>query len=68
MHKWLRLYFDNIINLNRLSFEELIWKKNSAQKSKAIGEILKAFRIEPIGIDCNTHKEFYDKLIANYLK
>lgn len=59
---------DNLIDLNRLTIDEILWRKNSAQKSKAIGEVLKAFRIEPIGIECNTHKEFYDKLINNYLR
>lgn len=54
---------DSFKNIN-----ELIRKKNSSQKSKAIGEVLKAFRIEPIAIECNSHQEFYNKLIADYLK
>ena len=57
----------NLIDLNKFTIDEIIWKKNSAQKSKAIGEVLKAFIIKPIAIDCNSHKEFYDKLIENYL-
>jgi len=58
-------------NLNALKLhsnnDEMIWKKNSFQKSKAIGEVMKAFKIETIAIECNTHKEFYDKLITDYL-
>lgn len=64
-----KLNGENLIDIDKnLNLEDLIWKKNSSQKSKAIGEILKAFRIEPIAIECKSHKEFYEKLIANYLK
>lgn len=64
-----KLNGENLIDLDSLkNIDDLIWKKNSSQKSKAIGEVLKAFRIEPIAIECNSHKEFYDNLIADYLK
>lgn len=63
-----KLNGDNLIDLNKLTIDEIIWRKNSAQKLKAIGEVLEAFQIEPIGIECNTHEEFYEKLIDNYLK
>jgi hypothetical protein len=62
-----KLNGENLVDLNRLTIDEIIWRKNSAQKSKAIGEVLKAFKIEPIAIECNSHEEFYDKLIDNYL-
>lgn len=63
-----KLNNDSQIELNKLHIDEIILKKNSAQKSKAIGEVLKAFGIEPVGIECNSHEEFYDKLIDVYLK
>lgn len=62
-----KLHTDGLIDLNRLTIDEIIWKKNSALKSKAIGEVLKAFQIEPIGIECDNYKEFYEKLIDKYL-
>ena len=63
-----KLKSDNSIALNNLNIDEIIWRKNSAQKSKAIAEVLKAFEIKAIEIECDTHEEFYEKLIDNYLK
>jgi len=62
-----KLNGENLIDLNSLTIDEIIWRKNSFQKSKAIGEILKAFRVEPIAIECDSYKEFFDKLISDYL-
>jgi hypothetical protein len=49
------------------NIDDLIRKKNSYQKSKAIAEVLQAFQVIPISIECDSHAEFYDKLISNYL-
>lgn len=63
-----KLNGENLIDINSLkSIDDLIWKKNYTQKSKAIGEVLKAFSIIPIEIECKTHIEFYEKLLTEYL-
>lgn len=49
------------------SIDEIIRKKNNIQKSKAIAEILDAFEVKPIPIGCNSFRDFYSKLIHNYL-
>jgi hypothetical protein len=40
---------------------------NSLQKTKAIGEVLKAFNVVLVPIDCDSFKQFYDKAIDRYL-
>jgi len=46
---------------------DLIKKRNSVQKSKAIAEVLQAFQVTPIPIECDSYPDFYDKLISDYL-
>jgi hypothetical protein len=50
----------NIDELNNLN--KLIEKKNSVQKSKAIAEVLKAFKVEPRPIQADSYEDFYEKL------
>jgi hypothetical protein len=46
---------------------DLIKKRNSVQKSKAIAEVLQAFQVTPISIECDSYTDFYEQLISNYL-
>ena len=56
------------ININELnSLDKLIEKKNSVQKSKAIAEVLKAFKVEPKPIQCDSYTDFYEKLTSTDL-
>ena len=48
-------------------FNDIIKKRNSVQKSKAIAEVLQAFQVTPISIECDNYTEFYDKIITDYL-
>jgi hypothetical protein len=56
----------NINEINNL--DKLIEKKNNLKKTKAIAEVLKAFKVEPMAIFCNSYTDFYDKLTNEYLK
>ncbi|MCH8535820.1 MAG: SIR2 family protein [Flavobacteriaceae bacterium] len=56
------------IDINHFSdLDELIIKKNSIQKAKAIAEVLKAFKVHPKPIECDSYKDFYNKLSNNHL-
>jgi hypothetical protein len=65
----IRFYYPRIngedqVNINQLdNFEKLIEKKNSIKKAKAIAEILKAFKVDPMPIQSNSYEDFYDKFI-----
>ncbi|MBT8244746.1 MAG: hypothetical protein HKP48_07690 [Winogradskyella sp.] len=50
----------NIDELNNLN--KLIEKKNSVQKSKAIADVLKAFKVKPRPIQSNSYEDFYDNV------
>lgn len=55
---------DNILSLNpNLTLNEIVRKKNSLDKAKAIAEVLKSFEVNPMPIVCNGYKDFYDKYI-----
>jgi hypothetical protein len=57
---------DEIININEINnLNRILDKLNSAKKAKAIAEVLKAFRVEPVPIECDTYQEFYSKFIEN---
>ena len=49
------------------AFEMIIEIKNRLAKSKAISELLKAFHVTTISIECDSFKDFYDKLIVYHL-
>ncbi|MEK0338303.1 MAG: hypothetical protein QQN41_12800 [Nitrosopumilus sp.] len=55
----------NIKGTNNL--DKLIEKKNNVQKSKAIAEVLKAFKVEPKPIQCDSYTDFYEKLTSTEL-
>ncbi len=56
------------INLQELNnIDDIIKKKNTFMKSKAISELLNAFYVEPKEIECNSYEDFYDKLISKEL-
>lgn len=51
------------IELNNVNIDEIVTKQNSVHKNKAIAEVLKAFKVEPIQIKADTYKEFYNIFI-----
>lgn len=52
----------NQINIDvKINLNKLIEKKNSVQKSKAIAEVLKAFKVEPRPIQADSYMDFYEK-------
>lgn len=58
----------NTFNLSQnLNLDELSTKIASIKKSKGIGQILSAFNVELVSIECDWYDEFYEKLIENYL-
>lgn len=58
----------NQINIDEISnLDKLIEKKNSLQKSKAIAEVLKAFKVEPKPIQADSYTDFYEKLTSRDL-
>ena len=57
-----QINMDELNNLNKL-----IEKKNSVQKSKAIAEVLKAFKVEPRAIQADSYEDFYYKLTSREL-
>lgn len=44
------------------SLEDLENYKNENEKGKAIGDVLKAFQVDVISLECNTHEDFYEQL------
>ncbi|MFH6770267.1 SIR2 family protein [Gaetbulibacter aquiaggeris] len=53
------------ININdQDAFKKLIQKMNMAKRTKAIGDVLKSFKVNPKPIPCNTYNEFYDEFIS----
>lgn len=67
----IRYFYPIIENKNVISTyitnEESVKKKNSNKKSKAIAELLNAFKVDTFEIRCNSYEEFYDKFIlGNY--
>lgn len=65
-------YFYPIIENNNvasadITIEESVKKNNSNKKSKAVAELLIAFKVDTFEIRCNSYEEFYDKFIlGNY--
>lgn len=59
---------NNSIDITAPDALEVMRKKlNAKDKSKAVAEVLEAFKVIPQPIKCNSHKDFYDQLITNYL-
>lgn len=64
----IRFFYPRINGADQISMDELnnlnklIEKKNGVQKSKAIAEVLKAFKVEPRPIQADSYEDFYDKL------
>lgn len=57
---------DNTFNFNQsISFNEMVKKKNSFDKAKAIADVLKSFKVNPKPIVCNSHRDFYNKFLNN---
>ena len=56
---------ENIIDFNNFDINRLIKKKNSFNKSKAIADVLKSFKVNPISIQCLDYKDFYDEFIID---
>lgn len=48
-------------------FEKAVKKLNGTNKLKAIAELLWAFGVEIVEVDCESYEEFYDKLLLRYL-
>ena len=65
-----KLPHNSILNLTNdsISIDDIVLKRNSFLKSKAIGEILGAFKVQPIEIECDSYEDFYNKLIVEYLE
>jgi len=54
-----------IININDdNAFANLIQKVNMSKRTKAIGDVLKSFKVLTFPIDCDSYQDFYDKVIA----
>lgn len=51
------------IDLNEININKIIEKKNTVQKAKAIAEVLKSFKVEPIQITADSYKDFYNSFI-----
>jgi hypothetical protein len=49
------------------NMNKLILKKNSVDKSKAISDLLRAFHVITVPIECESFRDFYDKLISYHL-
>ena len=59
-----KLSNDNVITMNQeLTLNEIIKKKNSFSKVKAIADVLKSFKVNPQPIACNSYNDFYDQYI-----
>lgn len=57
------------MNNNEINnLDKLIAKNNNIKKTKAIAEVLKAFKVIPMAINCNSYTDFYDILTNEYLK
>jgi len=69
----IRFFYPVIKELDKISisdpkaFEMIIEKKNRLAKSKAISELLKAFHVTTVPIECDSFRDFYDKLISHHL-
>lgn len=48
-------------------FNKLMEKKNNVKKSRAIAEVLKAFKVEPKAIQADSYEDFYTKLTSREL-
>lgn len=57
---------ENNIVINDNNIEEIIKMKNANKKSKAVAELLKAFQVEIVPIECGSYEGFYDEFISNY--
>lgn len=49
------------------NLEKKLARKNSADKSKAIAELLKAFNVESKPVRCKSHEDFYKKITSGLL-
>lgn len=49
-------------------FEKIRKKLNAKDKSKAVSEVLEAFKVVPQPIECSSYQNFYDLLIEIHLK
>jgi hypothetical protein len=69
----IRFFYPHISDINHINTVELsdfdarVAKKNSIQKSKAIAEVLKAFKVEPVPIQANSYEDFYNRLTTKEL-
>jgi len=64
-----RIENQNNINIeNGINFEKIINRAASINKNKGIAEILSAFNVEVIQINCNSYNEYYDILLDSYLR
>lgn len=54
---------NDLINVTQLSsFDNILTKRNSINKSKAIAEVLEAFKVIQMPIVCASYDDFYNKL------
>ena len=63
----IRYFYPIIVNNNIMAvnnIEQIIKKKNTNNKSKAVAELLRAFQVETVYIECSSYEDFYDKFIT----
>lgn len=64
-------YYPKMKSNNNISIDkpldEIIKKKNSFNRAKAVGELLDAFKVKTIGVECDSYLSFYEKLVSEYL-
>lgn len=57
---------ENRIDINKFNdFSKIIKKKNDFDKSRAIAEVLKSFKVIPRPIYCESYPDFYDQVISH---
>ena len=52
---------------DKTGLDQFIKKKNGVLKSKAIAEVLNAFEVKSVPIECESYDDFYRRLISVYL-
>jgi len=60
--------YDTVKIDSKISFDEIIERKNRLAKSKAISELLGAFKVEPVAVQCKSFEDFYQQLLNKYLR
>jgi hypothetical protein len=69
----IRFFYPVIKDVEKFNFEELkdfekiIDKKNKLAKAKAVSELLQAFYVNTIPVECKSFKDFYNILLSKHL-